>query len=114
MMNKNMLKQAQQMQAKLAAVQDEIAVARIEATAGGGVVKVTVIGGSSVESTFLRIGATMIHSRLADALPLLMDMATRPMLSDDAIEPDLKGIYPICKSLAQHPKNEWETLLGES
>ena len=50
MMNKNMLKQAQQMQARLAAVQDEIAVARTEATAGGGVVKVTVIGGSSIES----------------------------------------------------------------
>ena len=49
-MNKNMLKQAQQMQAKLAAVQDEIAVARNEASAGGGVVKVTVIGGSRIES----------------------------------------------------------------
>ncbi len=50
MMNKNMLKQAQQMQAKLAVVQDEIAVARSEASAGGGVVKVTVIGGSKIES----------------------------------------------------------------
>ena len=38
------------MQAKLAAVQDEIAVARSEASAGGGVVKVTVIGGSRIES----------------------------------------------------------------
>jgi DNA-binding YbaB/EbfC family protein len=50
MMNKNMLKQAQQMQARLAAVQEEIAVARTEASAGGGVVKVSVIGGQSVES----------------------------------------------------------------
>ncbi|HIF72606.1 MAG TPA: YbaB/EbfC family nucleoid-associated protein [Dehalococcoidia bacterium] len=50
MMNKNMLKQAQQMQARLAAVQEEIAVARTEASAGGGVVKVSVIGGSTVES----------------------------------------------------------------
>ena len=50
MMNRNMLKQAQQMQAKLATVQEEIAVARTEATAGGGVVKVAVIGGSTVES----------------------------------------------------------------
>ena len=49
-MNKNMLKQAQQMQARLAAVQEEIAVARTEATAGGGVIKVSVIGGSTVES----------------------------------------------------------------
>ena len=50
MMNRNMLKQAQQMQARLAAVQEEIAVARTEATAGGGVIKVSVIGGSTVES----------------------------------------------------------------
>jgi DNA-binding YbaB/EbfC family protein len=42
MMNKNMLKQAQQMQARLAAVQEEIAVARTEASAGGGVVKVSI------------------------------------------------------------------------
>lgn len=50
MMNRNMLKKAQQMQARLATVQDEIAAARTEATAGGGVVKVAVIGGSTVES----------------------------------------------------------------
>lgn len=50
MMNKNMLKQAQQMQARLAAVQDEIAQARTEASAGGGVVKITVVGGQTVES----------------------------------------------------------------
>ena len=50
MMNKNMLKQAQQMQARLAAVQEEIAVARTEASVGGGMVKVLVIGGSKVES----------------------------------------------------------------
>jgi DNA-binding YbaB/EbfC family protein len=50
MMNKNMLKQAQQMQARLAAVQEEIAVARTEASVGGGMVKVSVIGGSKVES----------------------------------------------------------------
>jgi DNA-binding YbaB/EbfC family protein len=50
MMNKNMLKQAQQMQARLAAVQEEIAVARTEASVGGGRVSVAVIGGSKVES----------------------------------------------------------------
>ena len=49
MMNRNMLKQAQQMQARLAAVQDEIAQARTEASSGGGVVKVSVIGGSQEE-----------------------------------------------------------------
>ncbi len=49
-MNKNMLRQAQQMQAQMAKIQEELAEARTEATAGGGVVKVTIIGGSKVES----------------------------------------------------------------
>jgi len=45
-----MLRQAQQMQARMAKIQEELAEARTEATAGGGVVKVTIIGGSKVES----------------------------------------------------------------
>jgi hypothetical protein len=45
-----MLRQAQQMQAQMAKIQEELAEARTEATAGGGVVKVTIIGGSKVES----------------------------------------------------------------
>lgn len=49
-MNRNMLRQAQQMQAQMAKIQEELAEARTEATAGGGVVKVTIIGGSKVES----------------------------------------------------------------
>ena len=49
-MNKNMLRQAQQMQAQMAKIQEELAEARTEATVGGGVVKVTVVGGSKVES----------------------------------------------------------------
>jgi DNA-binding YbaB/EbfC family protein len=49
-LNKNMLRQAQQMQAQMAKIQEELAEARTEATAGGGVVKVTIIGGSKVES----------------------------------------------------------------
>ncbi len=45
-----MLRQAQQMQAQMAKIQEELAEARTEATASGGVVKVTIIGGSKVES----------------------------------------------------------------
>ena len=45
-----MLRQAQQMQAQMAKIQEELAEARTEATAGGGVVKVTVIGGSRIEA----------------------------------------------------------------
>ncbi|MBT4073087.1 MAG: YbaB/EbfC family nucleoid-associated protein [Chloroflexi bacterium] len=49
-LNKNMLRQAQQMQAQMAKIQEELAEARTEATAGGGVVKVTVVGGTKVDS----------------------------------------------------------------
>ncbi len=45
-----MLRQAQQMQAQMAKIQEELAEARTEATAGGGVVKVTVVGGTKVDS----------------------------------------------------------------
>jgi DNA-binding YbaB/EbfC family protein len=50
MMNRKVLKQAQDMQKRLAAVQQELAEARTEGTAGGGVVKAVVVGGSHVES----------------------------------------------------------------
>lgn len=49
-MNKRMMKQAQEMQARLGKVQEEIANTRTEATAGGGAVKAAVIGGSKLES----------------------------------------------------------------
>ena len=49
-MNKRMLRQAQQMQARLAQVQEEIAGARTEATSGGGAVRAVVIGGAKIES----------------------------------------------------------------
>lgn len=50
MMNRNMLKQAQDMQRRLAQVQEELAEATSEGTAGGGVVKAVVLGGNSVQS----------------------------------------------------------------
>ena len=49
-MNRNLLKQAQQMQARLGKIQEEIAGTRTEASAGGGVVKAVVIGGTHLES----------------------------------------------------------------
>ena len=48
-----MMRQAQQMQAQMAKIQEEIAEARSEASAGGGAVKVVVIGGSKVESIII-------------------------------------------------------------
>ncbi len=50
MMNRNMLKQAQQMQKKIQEMQEEIAQATTEASVGGGAVKAVVVGGSRVES----------------------------------------------------------------
>jgi DNA-binding YbaB/EbfC family protein len=44
MMNKNLLRQAQQMQARLAKAQEELGKATVEASAGGGAVKVVVTG----------------------------------------------------------------------
>ena len=50
MMNRNMLKQAQQMQKKIQEMQEEIAQATTEASVGGGAVKAVVVGGTHVES----------------------------------------------------------------
>ena len=50
MMNRNMLRQAQAMQKKIQEMQQEIAEAKSEASVGGGVVKVVVVGGSQVDS----------------------------------------------------------------
>ena len=49
-MNRNMMKQAQQMQKQMVKMQEEIESARGEYTAGGGVVKVVVTGKMTVES----------------------------------------------------------------
>jgi DNA-binding YbaB/EbfC family protein len=49
-MNKNMLRQAQQLQAKLAKAQEEIENAVVEASSGGGAVKVVVTGKLKIQS----------------------------------------------------------------
>lgn len=49
-MSKSMMRQAQELQAKLAKAQQELAEATVEATAGGGAVKVTITGQQQVQS----------------------------------------------------------------
>jgi DNA-binding YbaB/EbfC family protein len=50
MMNKNILRQAQQMQAKLAKAQEELGNATVEASSGGGAVTVVVSGHQELRS----------------------------------------------------------------
>lgn len=49
-MNRRMMKQAQELQARLAKAQEQLAEATVEATAGGGAVTVTVTGQQQVKS----------------------------------------------------------------
>ncbi len=49
-MNRNMMRQAQQLQAKLEKVQEELETLTVEGSSGGGVVKVLMTGKQVVES----------------------------------------------------------------
>ncbi|MBF0111977.1 MAG: YbaB/EbfC family nucleoid-associated protein [Desulfamplus sp.] len=49
----NMMKQAQQLQKKMLKMQEELAAKTVEATAGGGMVKVVANGGQKIESISL-------------------------------------------------------------
>ena len=49
-MNKNLLRQAQQLQLKMAKIQEELDTASVEASSGGGVVKVIMSGKLKLES----------------------------------------------------------------
>lgn len=57
-MNKGMLRQAQQMQAKLAKAQEELESATVEASSGGGAVTVVVNGHQSIQS--IKIAAEVV------------------------------------------------------
>ena len=49
-MNKNMMKQAQQLQSKLAKMQEDLDNTLVEGTSGGGAVKVTITGKLNVKA----------------------------------------------------------------
>jgi hypothetical protein len=49
-LNRNFLKQAQQLQAKLAKAQEELETQTVEASVGGGVIKVVATGKQTIES----------------------------------------------------------------
>jgi DNA-binding YbaB/EbfC family protein len=67
--NRRMMQQAQELQARLAKVQKELAEATIEATAGGGAVTVTITGQQEIKS--VKIAPEAINP---DEAELLEDM----------------------------------------
>lgn len=52
---------------------------------------------------FIRIGATLVGSRLDDALPLLADMIRRPRFASDSIEPARELAMHAIRSLDDDP-----------
>ena len=68
-MDKSMLRQAQQLQAKLAKIQEELENVIVEATSGGGAVKVAIDGHQKIRS--VEISPEVVN---ADDVELLQDL----------------------------------------
>jgi len=62
----NLLKQAQEMQARISKIQEELAQKTVEGSSGGGMVKVTVSGQLAV--TAVKIDSTVINAEEKDML----------------------------------------------
>ena len=88
-MNKNMLKQAQQLQKQMAKVQDEIEATTVEASSGGGAVKVVVSGKMVVQSIHIDAAAVdpedvelleeMVLTAVNDGLSKAQELASSKM-----------------------------------
>ena len=79
-MNRRMLRQAQQLQRRMAQLQEELESATVEATAGGGVVKVVVTGKLTVES--IEIDPEVVSPEDVDILQDLITAAVNEGLSN--------------------------------
>ena len=85
----NMMKQAQQMQAKMASLQNELAEREIEASAGGGAVKVKVNGKQELLSIKIAVEAvdpsdvetleTLVQTAVNQAMKQSHEMVTSAM-----------------------------------
>ena len=83
----NMMKQAQRMQAEMARVQEELADERVEASVGGGAVKVVMTGALTVDSVAIDASALdpddiamledMVAAAVNEALRQAQDLAGR-------------------------------------
>jgi hypothetical protein len=84
MMNRKALKQAQDMQRRLATIQEELAQATSAGSAGGGVVKAVVIGGNKVES--ITISPDVIDPEDVEMLQDLVTAAVNDALDNASKE----------------------------
>lgn len=85
----NMMKQAQRMQAEMARVQEELKDERVEASVGGGAVKVTMTGDMQVESVSIDASAVdtddismledMVAAAVNEAMRQAQELASRKM-----------------------------------
>ena len=75
-MNKNMMRQAQRMQAQLAKIQEELETMTVEGSAGGGVVKVVMTGKQVVESVAIEPEAVEDVDLLQDLVAAAFNDAT--------------------------------------
>ncbi len=86
-MNRNMLKQAQQLQARLQKAQQELESASVEGSAGGGAVKVVMTGKQLVESVDIAPEAAediemlqdLIMAAMNDAASKVQEMASKKL-----------------------------------
>ena len=86
-MNRNMLKQAQQFQARLQKAQQELESASVEGSAGGGAVKVVMTGKQLVESVEIAPEAAediemlqdLIVAAMNDAANRVQEMASKKL-----------------------------------
>jgi len=91
-MNKFMMRQAQELQAKLAKAQQELGNTTIEASSGGGVVKVTIDGQQNIQS--VKISPEVINPEDVELLEDLVLTAVREAItkSQEAAAQHLGGL----------------------
>ena len=86
-MNRNMMRQAQRLQAQLQKVQEELETMTVEGSSGGGVVKVVMSGKQVVESVTIEPEAAedvdllqdLVAAAVNDAFNKTQDMASEKM-----------------------------------
>ena len=59
---------------------------------------------TGVDSLFLRLSATMIHTKVQEALPLLFDMVRRPALTAESLEPARDLALQSLEALEDEPQ----------